>query len=231
MAARGRRRPARLPRQGAGGAGRPPAYRALRPAVRLAGRRLRCRRQRRLRQPQRHRRVLVRPVEAVLAARLSRSRATRTHFVGPTATGAPSPGPSRRCVPLRVEMPSNPKPMRIVRGVEIAAPTGKPAASVRIKLFALGALPGGAPVIAQPSRPGLERRAALAGRDDDVVDEDAETLSAPVAGVGDRDLDRLTRIRAEVDRPLLPTARVAAGRVPRAAGAGGRAGVDAVSVW
>ena len=35
----------------------------------------------------------------------------------------------------------------------MALPTGKPDASVRMKLFALGALPGGGPVIAQPSRP------------------------------------------------------------------------------
>ena len=51
------------------------------------------RRRRRLRQPERHRRVLVRPLEAVLAARLSHSRATRTRSFGPTATGAPSLGP------------------------------------------------------------------------------------------------------------------------------------------
>ncbi len=35
----------------------------------------------------------------------------------------------------------------------IAAPTGKPEASVRMKLFAFGPLPSGGPVIAQPSSP------------------------------------------------------------------------------
>ena len=35
----------------------------------------------------------------------------------------------------------------------IALPTGKPDASVRMKLLTLGALPSGGPVIAQPSRP------------------------------------------------------------------------------
>jgi len=49
-------------------------------------------------------------------------------------------------------MPSTPKPMMIVRGVVIAAPTGKLEASVRIQLLALAALPGGGPVTAQPSR-------------------------------------------------------------------------------
>ena len=37
--------------------------------------------------------------------------------------------------------------------MEIVLPTGKPEASVRMKLLTLGALPSGGPVISQPSRP------------------------------------------------------------------------------
>ena len=114
--------------------------------------------------------------------------------------------------------------MMIVRGVVIAAPTGKLDASVRTQLLRVGRTSrrraGDRPAV----QPGLERRAALARRHDDVVDERAEPLGAPVAGVGDRDLDLLSRIPAEVDRPLLPAVRAAAGRVPRTARALARAG-------
>ena len=44
-----------------------------------------------------------------------------------------------------VEIPSNPKPIRIESGVLMLAPTGKPAASVRVQLFAFGPLPAGGP--------------------------------------------------------------------------------------
>ena len=50
-------------------------------------------------------------------------------------------------------MPSMPKPMYRVSGVATTAPSGKPAAVVRVQLFAFGELPGGGPVAAQPSRP------------------------------------------------------------------------------
>ena len=122
-----------------------------------------------------------------------------------------------------VVMPSNPKPNSSERGVVIAAPTGKPEASVRMKLFAFGPLPSGGPVIAQPSRLGLERRRRPVGQHH-VVEEDADALGAPVAGVGDRDLHGLPGVRRQVDAPLLPAAGVAAGRVPGAGGAGRRAG-------
>src|ERR671910_481721 len=52
-----------------------------------------------------------------------------------------------------VETPSSPNPSSSECGVAIALPTGKPDASVRMKLLTLGALPSGGPVIAQPSRP------------------------------------------------------------------------------
>ena len=86
-----------------------------------------------------------------------------------------------------------------------------------MKLFGFGELPAGGPVIAQPSEVGvlLERGRALARRDVDVVDEDAEALVRPVAHVGDGDLDLLPRVGGEVDRPLLPAAGGAAGGVPR----------------
>jgi 4,5-DOPA dioxygenase extradiol len=68
MAAWGRRQPARLPRQGPRCARGPPAHRALGSALcRARGRR----RLRRHRGAQCHRRLLVRPVQAQLAARLS----------------------------------------------------------------------------------------------------------------------------------------------------------------
>jgi hypothetical protein len=51
-----------------------------------------------------------------------------------------------------VEIPSNPKPIRIESGVLMLEPTGKPAASVRVQLFAFGPLLAGCPTV-QPSRP------------------------------------------------------------------------------
>src|SRR5680860_110899 len=50
------------------------------------------------------------------------------------------------------ETPSSPNPMRIESWVVIEEPTGKPAASVRIQLFALGPLPGGGPVTSHPPK-------------------------------------------------------------------------------
>src|SRR4051794_39191570 len=70
----------------------------------------------------------------------------------------------------------------------------------------------------------FERRAALARRDLDVVDEDTrELLEAPVAESGDRDLDLLARVRRQVDLPLLPAARASVRGVPRARRPGARA--------
>src|SRR5687767_14921509 len=70
--------------------------------------------------------------------------------------GQPSRYPIARCIrslrtPASV-MPSNPKPKYRVSLVETTAPSGNPAAVVRTKLFGLGALPGGGPLAAQPSR-------------------------------------------------------------------------------
>ena len=121
-----------------------------------------------------------------------------------------------------VEIPSNPKPIRIESGVLMLAPTGNPAASVRIQLFAFGPLPAGGPVTVPAVEAGLERR-ARAVRQRHVVEEHAEVLHRPVGRVGDRDLDRLAGVRVEVDRPLLPAAGVAGGGVPDAAGSGRRA--------
>ena len=157
------------------------------------------------------------------AARTAVRVQRRTRSISPA--GGRAPGPSPRSRSAAVETPSSPNPSSSECGVAIALPTGKPEASVRMKLLALGALPAGGPVIVQPSRSGLER-GARAVRQRDVVDEDADALGGPVAGVGDRDLDRLAGVVAEVDAPLLPAARVAARRVPRAGGAGRRAAVD-----
>ena len=97
----------------------------------------------------------------------------------------------RRMTALRaccVEIPSNPKPIRIESGVLIVAPTGNPEASVRTQLLAFGPLPcrraGDLPAVEAR----LERR-GRAARERHVVDEHAEVLDRPVARVGDRDLD------------------------------------------
>ena len=66
----------------------PPAHRALRAAVRLPRRRLRRRRHRPA-ATERHRRVLVRPVQALLAVRLtSRPRTVSGHAASPSATSS-----------------------------------------------------------------------------------------------------------------------------------------------
>src|SRR4051812_50213513 len=49
-----------------------------------------------------------------------------------------------------VEIPSNPKPKSSDFGVVIAAPTGKPPASVTFQLLAFAPLPSGGPPICQP---------------------------------------------------------------------------------
>src|SRR6185295_12204851 len=59
----------------------------------------------------------------------------------------------------------------------------------------------------------LEVGRALPGRDDDVIQEDAEALERPVAHVRDRDLDLLAGEPSagarQIDQPLLPAAGVA----------------------
>ena len=55
-----------------------------------------------------------------------------------------------------------------------------------------------------------------AGRDDDVVDEDARPTGRVVAGVADRDLDSLPGVGRQVDRPRLVAVARAGGRVPGA---------------
>ena len=145
----------------------------------------------------------------------------------PTPAGGRAPGPSLRCVRPAVETPSSPNPSSSECGVAIALPTGKPDASVRMKLLTLGALPVGRPGDRPAVQAGLERGAGAVG-ERDVVDEDADALRRPVAGVGDGDLDALAGVRREVDAPLLPTRRVAARGVPGAGGAGRGARVDAV---
>ena len=62
----------------------------------------------------------------------------------------------------------------------------------------------------------LERRRARPRRDHDVVDEDAGEVEDVVAGVAERQLDVLARVRREVDDPLLVAVAHAADRVPRA---------------
>src|SRR5215218_3626097 len=49
-----------------------------------------------------------------------------------------------------VEIPSNPKPNSSDFGVVIAAPTGKPPASVTSQVLAFAPLPSGGPAICQP---------------------------------------------------------------------------------
>ena len=88
-----------------------------------------------------------------------------------------------------VAMPSNPKPRSSELGVVMAAPTGKPAASVTTQSLPLAALPAGAPGTVQPSSP-VSNDVGRAVGQRDVVDEGAEALGAPVAGVGDGHLDR-----------------------------------------
>ena len=99
-------------------------------------------------------------------------------------------------------MPSNPKPeQQRVRGGDRVADGEAGGVGGFPKLLAFGPLPAGGPVIAQPPRVGaLERRDVPSGKVD-VVEEHAEALGGPVAGVGDRDLDRAARRRR--DRSML----------------------------
>ena len=57
----------------------------------------------------------------------------------------PSARPITALRSASVETPSSPNPSSSECGVEIALPTGKPDASVRVKLLTLGALPAGGP--------------------------------------------------------------------------------------
>src|SRR5918995_1732177 len=86
----GRRRGPRLPRQGPRGPRGPPAHGALGAALRVPRRGLRLRRCRR---GQRHRRLLVRPEQALLAVRLT-----------PEGSGLPTPGHPRRWVSRKTSM-------------------------------------------------------------------------------------------------------------------------------
>src|SRR5215208_7420083 len=52
-----------------------------------------------------------------------------------------------------VAMPSSPNPVYRVSGVAMTAPSGKPSEVARVHVFAFGALPAGAAVAAQPSKP------------------------------------------------------------------------------
>ena len=74
----------------------------------------------------------------------------------------------------------------------------------------------------------LERRRPGAGRDDDVVDERAGELEDLVARVADRHLDRLARVGAEVDPPLLVAVARPLARPPHAGAARRRACAVAV---
>ena len=66
----------------------------------------------------------------------------------------------------------------------------------------------------------FERRRAGAGRDDDVVDEDARSLEDVITRVGDRHLDRRAGVRSEVDAPVLPAVTGPADGIPLARRAG-----------
>ena len=102
-------------------------------------------------------------------------------------------------------------------------PFGEPGRRGPVEVVGVGRAPRRGAGSAPSVQPGLERGGPLAGRDLDVVDEDAQALERPVARIGDGELDLLAREVAQVDLPLLPAAGVPRGGMPGAGGPGGGA--------
>ena len=113
-------------------------------------------------------------------------------------------------------MPSKPKPKYSVSPVDTTAPSSKPTDSVRVQSFGIRSAALGRTRHRPAAQVGLEARRAAAVRYLDVVDEVAEPLDCPVAGVRDGDLDLLARVGRQVDLPLLPAGGPAGCSIPLA---------------